>query len=129
MAQRVRGGCSPGDTPQSAERLLRRVRIKSCSRSTMTSGKLQWTHRLPIFKGYLLRSWCCLRTARFLDNAQDGVRGRGLDLVLSHCDVQENNILQTQYGLRFIDFESPRWTRDAKREGIGAAGFNSFRVR
>lgn len=33
------------------------------------------------------------------------VRGAGLDRVFSHNDVQENNILQTHYGLRFIDFE------------------------
>lgn len=33
------------------------------------------------------------------------IRGSGLDIVFSHSDVQENNILQTQYGLRFIDFE------------------------
>ena len=34
-----------------------------------------------------------------------GCEGQGLDLVLSHNDVQENNILQTEYGLRLIDFE------------------------
>lgn len=33
------------------------------------------------------------------------IRGSGLDVVFSHNDVQENNILQTHYGLRFIDFE------------------------
>lgn len=33
------------------------------------------------------------------------IRGSGLDIVFSHNDLQENNILQTQYGLRFIDFE------------------------
>ena len=45
------------------------------------------------------------------NRSNDGVRGRGLDRVLSHCIVQENNILQTQYGLRFIDFESARGLR------------------
>jgi len=33
------------------------------------------------------------------------VKGSGLDVVFSHNDVQPNNILQTHYGLRFIDFE------------------------
>jgi choline kinase len=33
------------------------------------------------------------------------IKGSGLDVVFSHWDSQENNILQTQYGLRFIDFE------------------------
>lgn len=33
------------------------------------------------------------------------IHGSGLDVVFSHWDSQENNILQTQYGLRFIDFE------------------------
>eukprot|EP00971_Amphidinium_carterae_P274032 5438781-Amphidinium_carterae.1 len=31
--------------------------------------------------------------------------GSGLDVVFSHGDGQENNILETQSGLRFIDFE------------------------
>mmetsp|Transcript_49560 Transcript_49560/g.91414 ORF Transcript_49560/g.91414 Transcript_49560/m.91414 type:complete len:375 (-) Transcript_49560:49-1173(-) len=31
--------------------------------------------------------------------------GSGLDVVFSHVDGQENNILETQSGLRFIDFE------------------------
>ena len=34
-----------------------------------------------------------------------GVWVGGLDLVFSHNDLQENNLLQTQYGLRMIDFE------------------------
>lgn len=33
------------------------------------------------------------------------IKGAGLDKVFSHWDSQENNILQTHYGLRFIDFE------------------------
>jgi thiamine kinase-like enzyme len=33
------------------------------------------------------------------------IRGSGLDVVFSHWDYQENNILQTPYGLRCIDFE------------------------
>jgi choline kinase len=33
------------------------------------------------------------------------VSGSGLDVVFSHNDLQENNVLQTQYGLRLIDFE------------------------
>jgi thiamine kinase-like enzyme len=41
----------------------------------------------------------------FLLSEDSNVRGNGLDKVLSHGDVQENNILQTAYGLRFIDFE------------------------
>ena len=32
-------------------------------------------------------------------------RGEGFDVVFCHNDVQENNLLQTQYGLRMIDFE------------------------
>eukprot|EP00658_Telonema_sp_P-2_P006730 TRINITY_DN1253_c0_g1_i13.p1 TRINITY_DN1253_c0_g1~~TRINITY_DN1253_c0_g1_i13.p1 ORF type:complete len:475 (-),score=119.79 TRINITY_DN1253_c0_g1_i13:267-1595(-) len=33
------------------------------------------------------------------------VSGQGLDVVFCHNDLQENNLLQTQYGLRMIDFE------------------------
>lgn len=33
------------------------------------------------------------------------ISGSGLDIVFCHWDDQENNILQTHYGLRFIDFE------------------------
>lgn len=33
------------------------------------------------------------------------IEGSGLDVVFSHWDTQENNVLQTLYGLRFIDFE------------------------
>merc|ERR1712187_259767 len=33
------------------------------------------------------------------------IHGSGLDVVFSHWDNQENNILQTHYGLRLIDFE------------------------
>jgi choline/ethanolamine kinase len=33
------------------------------------------------------------------------IRGSGLDVVFCHWDCQENNILQTKYGLRLIDFE------------------------
>lgn len=31
--------------------------------------------------------------------------GQGYDVVFCHGDLQENNLLQTQYGIRFIDFE------------------------
>eukprot|EP00656_Telonema_subtile_P047264 TRINITY_DN5416_c0_g1_i1.p1 TRINITY_DN5416_c0_g1~~TRINITY_DN5416_c0_g1_i1.p1 ORF type:complete len:517 (-),score=163.23 TRINITY_DN5416_c0_g1_i1:119-1669(-) len=34
-----------------------------------------------------------------------GITGQGLDLVFAHNDLQENNLLQTQYGIRMIDFE------------------------
>jgi len=43
--------------------------------------------------------------AAFLLEGDPQVRGSGLDRVFCHWDCQENNILQTQYGLRFIDFE------------------------
>lgn len=33
------------------------------------------------------------------------VKGSGLDEVFSHCNSHENNILQTEYGLRIVDFE------------------------
>eukprot|EP00397_Hematodinium_sp_SG-2012_P022747 GEMP01023588.1.p1 GENE.GEMP01023588.1~~GEMP01023588.1.p1 ORF type:complete len:363 (+),score=56.81 GEMP01023588.1:656-1744(+) len=33
------------------------------------------------------------------------VSGQGWDIVFCHNDCQENNLLQTQYGLRLIDFE------------------------
>lgn len=33
------------------------------------------------------------------------VSGQGWDVVFCHNDCQENNLLQTQYGLRLIDFE------------------------
>jgi thiamine kinase-like enzyme len=33
------------------------------------------------------------------------IHGAGLDVVFSHWDCQENNVLLTHYGLRFIDFE------------------------
>jgi len=33
------------------------------------------------------------------------VTGQGWDVVFCHNDCQENNLLQTQYGLRLIDFE------------------------
>jgi thiamine kinase-like enzyme len=42
---------------------------------------------------------------KFLISENSNVKGNGLDKVMSHGDVQENNILQTQYGLRLIDFE------------------------
>ena len=42
---------------------------------------------------------------RYLLEGSTGIEGQGLDLVLGHNDVQENNILQTEYGLRLIDFE------------------------
>lgn len=41
----------------------------------------------------------------FLLSENSNMKGNGLDKVMSHGDVQENNILQTAYGLRFIDFE------------------------
>mmetsp|Transcript_53578 Transcript_53578/g.120820 ORF Transcript_53578/g.120820 Transcript_53578/m.120820 type:complete len:464 (+) Transcript_53578:60-1451(+) len=47
------------------------------------------------------REW--LKT--FLDEDAGGSHGAGLDKVFCHWDGQENNILQTHYGLRFIDFE------------------------
>jgi len=43
--------------------------------------------------------------AKYLVSDDLGVRGAGVDVVFSHNDSQENNILQTHYGLRFIDFE------------------------
>merc|ERR1719316_1731923 len=41
----------------------------------------------------------------FLLSENSNSKGNGLDKVLSHADVQENNILLTSYGLRLIDFE------------------------
>jgi len=41
----------------------------------------------------------------FLREEDPKISGSGLDIVFSHWDCQENNVLQTLYGLRFIDFE------------------------
>uniref|UniRef100_A0A7S4RP77 Choline kinase N-terminal domain-containing protein n=1 Tax=Alexandrium monilatum TaxID=311494 RepID=A0A7S4RP77_9DINO len=41
----------------------------------------------------------------FVREGDDGVPGTGLDVVFSHWDPQENNILLTPSGLQFIDFE------------------------
>lgn len=41
----------------------------------------------------------------YLQDSQTRVKGSGMDVVFCHNDSQENNILQTQYGLRLIDFE------------------------
>ncbi|KAF4676998.1 hypothetical protein FOL47_003995 [Perkinsus chesapeaki] len=46
-------------------------------------------------------------------NQEDIVKGQGMDIVFSHNDVQENNILQTQYGLRLIDFEYAHYNYQA----------------
>jgi len=43
--------------------------------------------------------------SKFLVADDPKIAGSGLDKVFSHWDCQENNILQTHYGLRFIDFE------------------------
>lgn len=43
--------------------------------------------------------------ADFCLSDDPGINGSGLDVVFSHWDSQENNILQTHYGLRYIDFE------------------------
>lgn len=43
--------------------------------------------------------------ASFIVADDPHIKGSGLDIVFSHLDLQENNILQTQYGLRLIDFE------------------------
>merc|ERR1711953_770129 len=42
---------------------------------------------------------------KFMTADDPRIHGSGLDVVFSHWDNQENNILQTHYGLRFIDFE------------------------
>lgn len=47
------------------------------------------------------RNWL----VKFVTEEDPKIRGSGLDKVFSHWDSQENNILQTHYGLRFIDFE------------------------
>lgn len=53
-----------------------------------------------------------LAERRFLEDFVLGdnpkVKGSGLDVVFSHWDSQEGNILQTHYGVRFIDFEYSR---------------------
>lgn len=41
----------------------------------------------------------------FLIEDDPRIEGSGLDLVFCHWDAQENNVLQTLHGLRFIDFE------------------------
>jgi len=41
----------------------------------------------------------------FVQKEDPKIRGSGMDVVFSHWDSQENNVLQTHYGLRFIDFE------------------------
>jgi len=43
--------------------------------------------------------------AEFLVEDDPRIKGSGLDVVFSHWDAQENNVLQTLHGLRFIDFE------------------------
>lgn len=43
--------------------------------------------------------------SKFIVAEDPRIKGSGLDVVFCHWDSQENNILQTQYGLRFIDFE------------------------
>lgn len=44
----------------------------------------------------------------FLLSDNPKVKGSGLDVVFAHWDSQEGNILQTHYGVRFIDFEYSR---------------------
>ncbi|KAF4717627.1 hypothetical protein FOZ62_025086 [Perkinsus olseni] len=51
--------------------------------------------------------------AYLTQNQNDIVKGQGMDVVFSHNDVQENNILQTQYGLRLIDFEYAHYNYQA----------------
>lgn len=41
----------------------------------------------------------------FMTEDDPHILGSGLDVVFSHWDCQENNVLQTMHGLRFIDFE------------------------
>merc|ERR1719382_2203493 len=48
------------------------------------------------------RSWIADFAA---EGQSSALPGCGLDVVFSHWDPQENNILQTRRGLRFIDFE------------------------
>lgn len=45
------------------------------------------------------------KLALHLQDTNKHISGQGFDVVFSHNDVQENNMLQTQYGLRLIDFE------------------------
>lgn len=47
------------------------------------------------------REWC----KKFMLADDPRIMGSGLDVVFAHWDAQENNILQTLSGLRWIDFE------------------------
>jgi len=76
-----------------------------CSRAAEKLKSIPELARLPLIQNIdeviADRDW--LKSFVEADHLQ--IRGSGLDIVFSHNDVQENNILQTHYGLRFIDFE------------------------
>ena len=56
-------------------------------------------------------NWFCLEIEKRVN--QINATGDGLDVVFSHNDVQENNLLQTPYGLRLIDFEYAHYNYQA----------------
>ncbi len=69
-----------------------------------SQGCAEWQRRLemlPMAELVAESEW--LRV--FVFEGDQKLKGNGLDVVLSQNDVQENHILQTHYGLRFIDLE------------------------
>lgn len=79
--------------------------INNCDNAAAKSGhdreSLRALANLNLPEVYAEQNW--LRSYAIADDPH--IKGSGLDIVFSHEDLQENNILQTQYGLRFIDFE------------------------
>lgn len=76
----------------------------SCARTAADITEPAWLgHLAELGLPEMLDERVWLR--QFLTDADPKTRGAGLDIVFSHNDIQENNILQTHYGLRLIDFE------------------------
>lgn len=88
--------------PMSFERLD--TWANGCTRAAASfthPGSVQHVKSLDMEAMLAEREW--LREYVVADDPK--IKGSGLDVVFSHWDSQENNILQTQYGLRLIDFE------------------------
>eukprot|EP00929_Paragymnodinium_shiwhaense_P028965 TRINITY_DN16704_c0_g1_i2.p1 TRINITY_DN16704_c0_g1~~TRINITY_DN16704_c0_g1_i2.p1 ORF type:complete len:493 (-),score=115.42 TRINITY_DN16704_c0_g1_i2:313-1791(-) len=86
------------------------MRLKNWGKEALRVAKLQKGNEDYNRKLQLCNVDEMVEEARWLCNylqttKSTSVKGSGMDVVFSHNDSQENNILQTQYGLRLIDFE------------------------
>jgi len=100
------------DFPENLDRTPACIRwldnwAKSAAKVAMKTKEWEWRLQSMLQEATWLSEY-------IQSNMQRGIiSGQGWDVVFCHNDCQENNLLETQYGLRLIDFEYSKFNFQA----------------